>query len=838
MKIKSIRLVNFIAIFACRNLKEVFYDFTNTDKTINQICGPNGSGKTVLIQQLHPFSSINLSGDERSDLQLIIPGEIGCKEMVYEVDGKDYIITHTYKPSGKTHSVTSSLMCDGVELNVSNGVNTFNMLIEKIFGLNRYTFQFTINGTQLNSFSNLNSTQRKGLINKALGVDIYDKLYKMATADHRYASKTVTSLLNTREFILKKYGTYENLQSQLVTLKQRAETIKADMDAIKSNIDKTQGSIDVLSASDPYKELTRLTHIIEMINNVTTEIGSYDDKTYAKLSDEHILLTQRLEQNKSEYAILTNDQDNYSSKLDDIESAMAKAKRVRDDYEEMCNVANTLKHKIDMTNNSMNVSMKPDYYMSKLTLAQTINSIAMEIHSTLNNTLLEMLTNMIVEHIDIPSFLIRENSVLNDGEKERNAMERLSSVLSTVNGEFPNECVVDCIYKNTYDRLQVYLKSYQTTSSSKFTQSDLESLEHAWRNISSIIKLIAGEYPPELQNLFSLETIILRIKSTKWGIDIEKIKALYEASVAKETRIELIKQLEDVNKNIEMVKSIMIDPDNQDKAISDLKSKISDINNKRSTLLMEQNQIRVQIEDVIRKKDMVSVLNGVNIGMVQTQINTVNKNIEKLDKCRNDITVLNQQYQSLSMELNSINMELNTITSDDLQCRQTTNELDFNRDKDNKYKMISEATSPTKGLPVQMIKDKLTEAVKIANYLLKIIYDGDVMIKNDDIDISETSFNIPFVHNLVQSVDIRYGSQSEATILSLVLSLALAAKLTNYNILLIDEIDAYLDHEFKDKFIIMLDEVSRILKIDQLFIISHNIDTDQFAHIINRISLV
>ena len=55
MKIKSIRLINFNSIFACRNLKEVYYEFDNTDKTINQICGPNRSGKTVLIQQLHPF---------------------------------------------------------------------------------------------------------------------------------------------------------------------------------------------------------------------------------------------------------------------------------------------------------------------------------------------------------------------------------------------------------------------------------------------------------------------------------------------------------------------------------------------------------------------------------------------------------------------------------------------------------------------------------------------------------------------------------------------------------------------------------------------------------------
>ena len=115
MKIKNIRLINFNSIYACRNLKEVYYDFDTSDKTINQICGPNRSGKTVLIQQLHPFSSINLSGDERSDLQLIIPGETGVKEIEYDIDGKIYHINHTYRPSGKSHSVISSLVCDGLD---------------------------------------------------------------------------------------------------------------------------------------------------------------------------------------------------------------------------------------------------------------------------------------------------------------------------------------------------------------------------------------------------------------------------------------------------------------------------------------------------------------------------------------------------------------------------------------------------------------------------------------------------------------------------------------------------------------------------------------------------
>jgi predicted AAA+ superfamily ATPase len=75
MKIIYIKLTNFIGVHAAMGLKEVEFSFDNIDKPIIQIYGKNRCGKTVLIQQLHPFSSINLNGDERSDLSLILPQE-------------------------------------------------------------------------------------------------------------------------------------------------------------------------------------------------------------------------------------------------------------------------------------------------------------------------------------------------------------------------------------------------------------------------------------------------------------------------------------------------------------------------------------------------------------------------------------------------------------------------------------------------------------------------------------------------------------------------------------------------------------------------------------------
>ena len=93
--------------------KSIELSFDKIDKPIIQIYGPNRSGKSVLEQQLHPFSTINLNGDERSDLPLILKGEVGIKNIVYEVDGKVYNI---HKPSSEQVIAIFKFSCIAIDV--------------------------------------------------------------------------------------------------------------------------------------------------------------------------------------------------------------------------------------------------------------------------------------------------------------------------------------------------------------------------------------------------------------------------------------------------------------------------------------------------------------------------------------------------------------------------------------------------------------------------------------------------------------------------------------------------------------------------------------------------
>ncbi|MBO4736109.1 MAG: hypothetical protein J5614_06910, partial [Paludibacteraceae bacterium] len=538
MRIIFIKLINFIGVNAAMGLKEVEFAFDKIDKPIIQIYGKNRCGKTVLIQQLHPFSSINLNGDERSDLPLIIPKETGIKNIVYEVNGDVYNITHTYTPTKTGHSISSSLKKNGEELNPSGGVTVFNSLIEKILGINKYVFQFILNGTQLTSFGNMTTVQRKNLLNKALGIDIYDKIHKLATDDYRYTNKLITSLNNTKEYILSQYGSYENLCVQLNQKQTEHATLSSEILKSKENMDTLKGVISSINSQNPSQELMSVNNQIMAYNNVVSELGSYDPNLYDNLVNEQMELNGLLNSLKSERTIVKKDIDVLYEKRNDINNTMLASKRASDDYNNMINMKNSLAEKINNINVELITQGSSSYYKSMIQLAQAINDTCTEIASCLNEHHMKMFVDMISNGVDVSAFLIQEGSVLMDSEKEMSVVSRIKSMVETIDGEWvESKCPFqNCIHLKTHRMLQTYFKSYQSTTESQFTQYDLEQIDHAYKNVQTIRRLLNTDVPGELIEHFKLTNILSNVECKRVGIDVSYITYLMEEAAKNELR--------------------------------------------------------------------------------------------------------------------------------------------------------------------------------------------------------------------------------------------------------------------------------------------------------------
>lgn len=843
MRILRIKLVNFIGVFAARGLKEIEYDFSNITKPIIQLYGRNRCGKTVLIQQLHPFSSINLNGDDRSDLALILPGEIGIKEIDYEFNNHIYQICHIYKPnsSGTNHTISSSIKIDGEEMNSSGGVGTFNTIINNIFGINKYSFELIINGTQLSSFASMSTVQRKNLLNKAMGIDIYDKIHKLSTEDYRYTNKLITSLNNTKEFILSTYGSYENLVTLLNEKQKEHDSLESDIANLKSNIDILTGKINTLKSENIAHEISECERLFNLFEMIKHEIGDINDNSYDILVDEQIKLNSQISEVKNKNMMLLQSIDDLHSRKHDIENTIANNQRMRNDYNNMIQLRDDLQNKISKITITIDVSSSSSYYSSMISIAKLINNMGREIMTSLNEKHMKLLTEMICKEIDVAAFIIQEGSLMMDSEKEKNVVSRIQSMINTIDGEFYNDktCsnIHGCVYWKTFDTLSKYFKtSNQPDDKVRFTQYDIEQFDHAYKNVLSIKKLISqSTIDDDLSAIFNIKNIMLNIQDGNYGIDISLLSTLYETAINQENKLKLTQQLDDVNKRIKLMEEIVVKTDDVGEILASINKQIGEKNVEINSLKHELDILTNNLSMNDTKRMMLSEIKHVRLKDLNKKYDKLKAKELELFTSDNNYHNLISQYNSTTSRVNVVKTELRTISDAYNQYVKTVDDINKFSTDDNLYHIIAEATSSTKGKPVLAIREEIERALVMTNRLLDIMFDGEIEMLSPI--INENDFSLPFRSGSHTSKDVRYGSQSEASILSLALSLSLASSLTIDMVGLLDETDSAIDQTFKDSYILMLNEIMTTLNMEQMFIISHNISPGQYDNIVHVLNI-
>lgn len=841
MKIVYLKLVNFIGVKAATGLNEIEFKYDKIKQPIIQLYGRNRCGKTVMIQQHHPFSSINLTGDERNDLDLILPNEIGCKEIVYEVNGDVYHIVHTYKPTSKSHTVSTSFSKNGQELNPSGGVNTGNALIEKHLGINKYVFQFIINGTNLTSFAGMGSTQRKTLLNKAMGIDIYDKIHKLATDDYRFTNKLISSLNHTKEYLLSVYGSYETLFASVDEKRSQRMKMEYEIQQMKSNMDRLNGTIQTIRQQNPGSELYTIQSSIDEYQRIMNSLGgSFDPNMSDQLVELQISLNQRLSDLKASRSFLLKEIDDLFDKQRTIQEMN---QTIQQSIDDKSSIEQTIR---DITNNINSITYDPviqdlssTYLFSMLTLAQAINSTCKEIISSLKKEHLDIMLEMISHGIDVSAFLIKEGAIAMDAEKEKSMITHIRSMMNSVDGEIPDQtqCTIEnCLYRRVYDAFDSYFHSYQSTTKGAFTQYDLEQMDHAYKNILTIKRLINVEITSKpIQDIFSLQSILSTMKKTSsFGVDVDFIKYLIEETAKMELRIKYVSQLHEAEQTLKLINERLShnhDFENTDTISETLKMK-QDILQKTDD---DISNITQELHGVDEKRVMISNVKRIDIVSLQKRHDQLQRTIDQLSSSEQEYHRISSEYNLMVSQYNTLMTELDTLEKAFDQYVKTSTEIEQNTEADAKYKAIAEATSSTKGIPVIAIRDTVDRAIHTANQLLDVMYDHEIELLRPIID--ETHFSLPFRCGNNKSNDIRYGSQSESTLLSLALSLSLAASLTTFNIPLVDEIDAYLDISIRDDFILMLESMMNKLGMEQMFLISHNLQKGQFSHIVQTIDI-
>lgn len=828
MKITYIKLENIAGIYVGSNKNIIEISFNKSKNKIVSINGNNGAGKSVLLSSLTPFAYVT-SLDERSSLPYIKPGKNGYKEIHYQNNDDEYIIKHYYKATKDSHTVKSYFSKNGEELNENGNVRSFLQLVEIHFGLTEEMMRLIRLGTNVNSFITLSPARRKEYIGKLIEeIDMYLKIYKKINEDIRVVK---VMLSNNNTSLYNCHISDPVIESEKINqLVKNIKKLEKERDNIISSISKLQtlmnaNNIDDLrlkqqEAQISLNDLKNTEKIIidEGLNNET--IDSLINKR-SSLYEEKINIQSKI----NSYRI------SIDTTLKNIERLDIIIKRItsNNDLQSLINAIENIKDVIKSTNKSIrefkpNSSITSNDINNILSKLISFNQIGQMIY-TLGNKPLQIYLQLKRDKKSVDKYVITQMKKNMSKVNESDIKNLLSQIFQDEYIITPN-CdteYIECPYYRIADTITTIKDKLEEDSIDDETLRYIKVISNNIDNIlNSVDEILIMNITDILKNGLREDEIIKRLSDKLPLFDItgfqEYLTIIREYEIYKEN----LSKLSQYEQQLEMYKKSGVDSHVNE--IKQCHESIEFYKNNINTLQLTIESIQSNLKTVDRQ---IGLLTKYNDGEKYRKI--LESTIESTTKLLKPLESAENEYRELQFKLRQITNQIEFYREDHKEKENKLNE--YNRlvkegkelsKKNNDLNIIQDTVSTKKGIPVIYMKRYLGKIQKLSNELLGLIYDGDLQLSK--FKVTQDTFEVPYIKNGTKIPDVKYASQSEVSLITMALSFALANRASgNYNILLLDEIDAGLDETNRSAFLKMLYTQMNTLKAEQVFIISHNL---------------
>lgn len=855
MKITRLHLVNFRHIFSGMGKKEITLDLTKFSKKINIFIGRMGSGKTAILGHLQPFSSYG-SLDERNQIDPILDGEDGLKEIDYVCNGTVYQIVHryTWNKSTNSHNTKSYIKRNGEELNSNGNNRSFKEIVHREFGIDQNFLRLLRLGPNVSNLINMKSTDRKTFIASLLQeTEIYAMLYQKFNEEYRSINgalnATSSRLLNisatSKDSIISEIDELSDdirgLQIIIDDKKAKIAEIGGENKAILQNRTPSEIAVEIEQLKHQNQVLEQEIKMIQAsIDNLPKIDVTELSNRCGKLNEEVIRLNTLSVELKQRYDDLIANKNKLidaiamSASSDQIDALERSAELIEEEYQQSMHslssysVPYSYKYLIDLVEivNSIQFAIndivaypveiiRKLYFSDSTALAWAART--KEISQARRNKLKKQLENAIYSaqySAPIPLFFP-------PGCKTKTCPFAIShpAMIRLNNPDLRSEKFVKL--QNEIESLDAKIAECDDMVS---IQPRLENLKSRWGSIVNTLSSI------QAISCDSLIKILTDFTARSQWCDVDKIMDVAELAKRnerfdelKERRLRVQKQLMDLkNDDVRTMRATL---ENTEKDISDTLSRMEEIRDNLTEATTEKDATELSLATL---NDLTKLQQG-----IENNTALFSQNVDKIDELQGTLLRISEnasiqdQYmgvlRSLTSEYEAKSSKLGKLRSALQEIESTTELYQSYLEERNIIKLILDATSSKDGIPVVMIKMFLDECKDIVNDLISDIFDDDLEILDFTLREDSPDFKIPFSINGVRVEDISQASQGQTSVISIALSFALCRKsMFEYNIMLLDEIDNSIHRADREKFIAILAKQMQSVNAEQIFLITHN----------------
>ncbi|MMZ42338.1 hypothetical protein D1872_38590 [compost metagenome] len=855
MRISYIKLKNISTIFSGMKRKEIEIHFPKSGRKLILLIGRNGTGKSAIMRELHPFPYAN---DTRG--KTILKGEQGYKEIHYEVDHHIYVIKHFYQPNAKDGwSVKSFIAKDGEELNGNGNRDSFLELVEGELGVEQSHMDLLHLASNLVGFIDKKSTDRKNSASDLLKeLDIYSKLYKKVNDD----SRVLKSLLKTVVDKIDKLSIYseDDERSHLTALQEIKQNHTERKNQLVQNKGIVSGTITTLipDGAHAFMQSIQVQDLqLSELKKQHQEVNQHKKKLSLVLMEDPHTSLQHIEQSiqnwKNEFIVNQNMIDFYFKQLNqwyqqrDEKTNELKYISSDGEYSQLSQLYIELKKKrteLHERFQNFNPSCTKDDLITAISLLHQIQEFISDIH-TLDRPSIKKVTQLLLNHQSVDAYVHQQvKGIQFQIDNLRNTIRSRELELQAPKDKMyiiqrKNDC--DCPYRQFFkDVTGITDKDDKNVIDFEKEISTLEYRKDYMMNYLSVAKKIEYVFMILKTNQKLISKIPFPVFDTKHILtSIQKQESFYD----EDEITNYIDVLEDYElyqglaDKIHHTKREMQFIEKNGSNLTTIRAELGDMEQnifKHEQMIQELRDTTERLERHItshekradKLKQYIEYERVVNELFEQIRIIELEQQKQyqiktRVDELQRSIQNIEMDIQRVDQELVSTEEQMNIILFRLEQFKILHQERAQLEDEFEDRNIIREALSSNKGIPLLYLQMYLRNTKSIVNRLLHKVYKGSLEI--DDFVINDKEFRIPYIKNGITVEDVSMCSQGERAFIGIAISFALVShSIDMYNIMRVDEVDGTLDESYRPAFIPVLEEQMDSIQGEQAFIITHN----------------